>query len=258
MKMNTNSNVYTVVYAAVMVIIVAFLLAFVSSSLKETQDANVENDTKGQILTALNYDKATIDVKATFAEKVKDQLFQNGELVDYDGKFLTAYGTAIKDGQLHVFVGEAADGETAYVIPMVGRGLWGGLWGYVAVRMIDGQAKVIGTYFYHESETAGLGARIGDRDFQEKFMTPEPRAIFNEAGEVALCVVKDGASTNAFEVDGVTGATLTSKGVSAMIQDGLNAYKDFLLSITPAPCAEPACGEIVEEEIEVVEVVEQN
>ena len=50
---NTNSNVYTVVYASVMVIIVAFMLAFVASALKETQDANVANDTKGQILTAL-------------------------------------------------------------------------------------------------------------------------------------------------------------------------------------------------------------
>jgi Na+-transporting NADH:ubiquinone oxidoreductase subunit C len=227
MKLNTNSNVYTIVYAAVMVIIVAFLLAFMSSSLKNIQNANVENDTKGQILTALNYDKSSIDVQKSF-EEVKDMLFKDGELVPYEGNFLTTYGTAIKSGELHVFCGNTADGQPAYVIPMVGRGLWGGLWGYVAVAVKDNAPKVVGTYFYHESETAGLGARIGDRDFQEKFIG---RSIFNEEGNIALCVVKDGAGNQEFDVDGITGATLTSKGVSAMIQDGLAAYKDFLLSI---------------------------
>lgn len=257
MKMNTNSNVYTIVYAAVMVIIVAFLLAFVSSSLKDIQNANVENDTKGQILTALNYDKAAINVQEVFASEVEDNLFQDGELVPYSGAFLTTYGTAIKNSELHVFCANTSEGLEAYVIPMTGRGLWGGLWGYVAVSVVDSKPQVVGTYFYHESETAGLGARIGDRDFQEKFIG---RPIFNEQGEIALAVVKDGAGNEEFDVDGVTGATLTSKGVSAMIQDGLSAYKDFLLSITPAACEEVIDCTCVEEEVaeEVTEEVEQN
>lgn len=261
MKLNTNSNVYTIVYAAVMVIIVAFLLAFVSSSLKDIQNANVENDTKGQILTALNYNKAEINVQEVFASEVEDNLFQDGELVPYSGSFLTTYGSAIKEGQLHVFCANTADGLEAYVIPMTGRGLWGGLWGYVAVSVIDSKPQVVGTYFYHESETAGLGARIGDRDFQEKFIG---RPIFNEEGEIALCVVKDGAGNQEFDVDGVTGATLTSKGVSAMVQDGLAAYKDFLLAITPAACEPIVDCTCTEEDLaeegaeEVAEEVEQN
>ena len=162
---DTNGNVYTFVYASVMVIIVAFLLAFVSSALKPVQDANVENDTKGQILTALGYDKASINVGDVYEENVTDMLYKDGALVKYSGKFNTAYGQLIKDGELHVFVGKTADGKDAYVIPVTGRGLWGGLWGYIAV---DAQKEnVVGTYFYHESETAGLGARIGERDFQE-------------------------------------------------------------------------------------------
>ena len=124
---NTNGNVYTFCYAAVMVIIVAFLLAFVASALKETQDANVANDTKGQILTALGYDKQAIDVAAIYAEKVQDNVFADGELTPYDGKFNTSYGALIKSGELHVFTGETATGEQAYVLPVVGRGLWGGL-----------------------------------------------------------------------------------------------------------------------------------
>ena len=100
MKLNTNGNVYTFCYAAVMVIIVAFLLAFVASALKETQEANVANDTKGQILAALGYDKATVDVATVYAEKVQDNVFGGGELTPYEGKFNTTYGSLIKNGEL--------------------------------------------------------------------------------------------------------------------------------------------------------------
>jgi len=219
---NTNSNVYTVLYASVMVIIVAFLLAFVASALKETQDANVANDTKGQILSALGYDKDAIDVAAVFAEKVQDNLLENRELKPYEGKFNTSYGALIKNGELHVFTSTTADGTPAYVIPVVGRGLWGGLWGYIALSaMVPGE--VLGTYFYHESETAGLGARIGEKWFQDQFIG---KPVFDEDGEIALTVVKAGSAQKETEVDGVTGATLTSNGVAAMIKDGLTIYDD--------------------------------
>lgn len=223
MKLNTNSNVYTICYAAVMVIIVAFLLAFVASALKKTQDANVANDTKGQILTALGYDKAAINVADVYAEKVQDMVFVDGELKPYEGSFNTTYGSLIKNGELHVFTATTAKGEQAYVIPVVGRGLWGGLWGYIAVN--ETKDKVLGTYFYHESETAGLGARISEKWFQDQFIG---KPIFGEGGEVVLTVVKAGAAQAENEVDGVTGATLTSNGVAAMVKDGLTAYKEFL------------------------------
>ena len=223
MKLNTNGNVYTFCYAAVMVIIVAFLLAFVASALKKTQDANVANDTKGQILTALGYDKAAINVADVYAEKVQDNVFAEGDLKAFDGNFNTTYGSLIKNGELHVFTATTANGEQAYVIPVVGRGLWGGLWGYIAVN--ETKDKVLGTYFYHESETAGLGARISEKWFQDQFIG---KPIFGEDGNVALTVVKAGAAQQENEVDGVTGATLTSNGVAAMVKDGLTAYKEFL------------------------------
>ena len=221
---NTNSNVYTVVYATVIVVIVAFLLAYVSSALKPFQDANVENDTKGQILAALQFDRKSIDIEKTYNEKVKDMLWKDGQLVPYEGKFKTVYGQAIKDGELHVFVADTENGKK-YVIPVTGRGLWGGLWGYLALN--EDKQAVYGAYFYHESETAGLGARIGDADFQSQF---RDKQIYDESVEgIALTVVKSGAVKNdKFEVDGVTGATLTSKGVAEMVQTGLKAYQDFL------------------------------
>ena len=223
--LDTGSNVYTIVYASVMVIIVAFLLAFVSSVLKPAQEANVENDTKGQILTSLNIDiKADGFNVAKEFENVQDMLWNGTELVPYEGKFLSAYGSAIKAGELHVFVAEVG-GETKYVLPVTGRGLWGGLWGYIALNA--DKKTVFGTYFYHTSETAGLGARIGERWFQEQF-NGKPIFAGDDTQNIALSVVKAGASKAETEVDGVTGATLTSDGVSAMVKDGLTAYISFI------------------------------
>ena len=222
---DTGSNVYTIVYASVMVIIVAFLLAFVSSVLKPAQEANVENDTKGQILTSLNIDiKADGFNVAKEFENVQDMLWNGTELVPYEGKFLSAYGSAIKAGELHVFVAEVG-GETKYVLPVTGRGLWGGLWGYIALNA--DKKTVFGTYFYHTSETAGLGARIGERWFQEQF-NGKPLFAGDDTQNIALSVVKAGASKAETEVDGVTGATLTSDGVSAMVKDGLTVYISFI------------------------------
>lgn len=223
--LDTSSNTYTIIYASVMVIIVAFLLAFVSSALKPTQDANVENDTKGQILTALNNDIKSpgYNVSEEF-KQVKDMLWADGQLVPYEGNFLSSYGSAIKKGELHVFVADV-NGETKYVLPVTGRGLWGGLWGYIALNA--DKKTVYGTYFYHESETAGLGARIGERWFQEQF-NGKPVFAGDNQSEVALSVVKAGASKSELEINGVTGATLTSNGVSNMVKDGLGAYLDFI------------------------------
>ena len=195
--LDTSSNTYTIVYASVMVIIVAFLLAFISSVLKPTQDANVENDTKGQILTSLNIDiKASGFNVADEFKNVQDMLWNGTELVPYEGKFLSSYGSAIKAGELHVFVAQA-EGETKYVLPVTGRGL------------------------------CGLGARIGERWFQEQF-NGKPVFAGENTEAVALKVVKAGASKAENEIDGVTGATLTSDGVSAMVQDGLSVYLSFI------------------------------
>ena len=221
---DTNSNVYTIVYASVMVIIVAFMLAFVSSSLKPMQDANVENDTKGQILTSLNLDIDGMDVSSVFAEKVQDMIWNGTELVPYDGKFNSTYGSLIKEGELHVFVA-STDAGTKYVIPVTGRGLWGGLWGYVALN--EDKQTIYGTYFYHESETAGLGSRLAERTFQELF-NGKPLFAQGNTSEVALSVVKSGAAKTEYEVNGITGATLTSNGVDAMIKNGLGAYITFI------------------------------
>ena len=117
--MNTNSNSYTIIYASVMVVIVAFLLAFVSSSLKATQDKNVQLDTKKQILAALNV-KNVEDADAEYQKYVKGDMLMNvdGTLAENTDEFATNYEKEAKEHQrLHVFVCDV-DGQTKYVFPV--------------------------------------------------------------------------------------------------------------------------------------------
>lgn len=219
--MNTNSNGYTIGYAAVMVIIVAFLLAFVSSVLKPTQDKNVELDKKKQILAALNQRGLEKDsIEATYTALVKSDLIINedGSVKAEEGGFKAG------NSELVVYVCEV-EGAKKYVFPVWGKGLWGGLWGYIALN--DDFQTVYGVYMSHESETAGLGSVIAEEKFQKKF---DGKSVFAEGDteKVALTVVKAGKVANdAVEVDGITGATLTCNGVAAMVNGGLQQYVNF-------------------------------
>ena len=241
---NTNGNVYTICYAAVMVVLVAFLLAFVSSALKPAQDANVAIDKKKQILASLNVRGiAKSDVEAKF-----DELIQETCVVTPDGQVTEGGAFEVETKEIGekfpVYKAKTAAGDEALVLPLKGRGLWGGLWGYVAVTP-DFQ-KVLGAYFDHESETAGLGALIKEEKFQSQFIG---RPVMGADGKVALTVVKKGASEAETQIDGVTGATLTSKGVGEMVLSGIQQYVDALGAGKPAGscknaqkcCEKPDC-----------------
>lgn len=219
-KLSTNSNTYTLVYASIMVVIVAFLLSFVSSALHAKQDANVKLDTKKQIISSLNI--TNVDADAFFASNVKDMVLEGDSLVAYNGAFATLYETEGKAGRFHVFVCNV-DGKTKYVVPVYGAGLWGAIWGYVALN--DDKNTVYGTYFSHASETPGLGAEIATPAFQKKF---EGKHI-GDSTSVKISVVKNGKVQNAeYEVDGISGGTITSTGVDAMLKACFNNYNNFL------------------------------
>ena len=187
MKLNTNSNAYIIIYSAIMVVI-----------LKPMQDANVALDVKKQILYSLNIrDLDGSAAEAKYSEVVKNETEKDGQKL---------YECQI-------------DGKNIVVASLKGMGLWGGISGYLA---IDPEGKVYGAYFNHEGETAGLGAEIKDSQaWQEKFIGKQ---IWDENGNVVLSVVKK-VENPATQVDCVTGATLTSNGVDAMLKDGLKNVK---------------------------------
>lgn len=206
-KLNTNSNVYIIIYSTVLVIIVAFLLAFVSSSLKDKQEANVALDTKKQILNSLNLrDKSDAEAEELFS-KVVTRIDSIGEG---------------KERKPFIYYCEV-EGQTKYVFPLKGMGLWGGISGFIALDA--DKNTVFGAYFNHESETAGLGAEIkDDQSWQEKFIS---KKVFDADGNIALSVEKN-VEKPEHQVDAVTGATLTSNGVSDMLKKGLSEYVNFL------------------------------
>lgn len=200
--MKTNSNSYTIIYSAILVVIVAFLLAFVSQSLKSRQDANVALDQKKQILYSLNIRGLDGDE----AEAKYKKVVLSEESVDGNTLYICN-----------------VDGKEKYVIPLKGMGLWGGISGFLSIN--EDKATVFGAYFNHESETAGLGAEIkDDQRWQEKFQN---KKLFDADGKIALSVEKKVEQPES-QVDAVTGATLTSNGVSDMLKDGIKKYEAFL------------------------------
>jgi len=227
MKFNTNSNVYTIVYASVMVIIAAFLLAFVASVLKSPQEANIANDKRGQILSSLNIRNVN-DVTDEYNKVILHDLIlnANGQVIKEDGGFeveskdITAKNPA--DKKLPLYVAKV-NNDTIYVVPLYGRGLWGGISGYLALKKdFD---TVFGSYFTHESETAGLGARIVEEEFQEKFIGK--KAFSDSTFQKVALVLSKKIENPEHEVDAITGATLTSNGVSEMFQTSLLPYQKF-------------------------------
>lgn len=222
--MNTNSNSYTIVYASVLVIIVAFLLAFVNSSLSSLQGKNVELDTKKQILSSLDI-KDVKDAETEFSKVVTSDMLvgEDGTTTAYEGDFITAYEKEAKENnRYHIFVCQV-NGETKYVVPVYGAGLWGAIWGYVALN--EDKNTVFGTYFSHASETPGLGAEIATENFQNEF---KGKSVM-EGEAVVLGVEKNGKVTKPeCQVDGISGGTITSKGVDAMLKDCLSHYTRFM------------------------------
>lgn len=231
--MKTNSNSYIIIYSTIIVLIVAFLLAFVFQALKPMQDANVALDKKKQILASLNVrDVEDKDAAAKYADMiVADAIIDaQGNIVVKGEKGGENNGFRLnsadyKAGRLALYICKV-NGETKYVVPVYGMGLWGPIWGYISV---NADKTIYGAYFNHEGETAGLGAEIKDnKAWQEKFIG---KHIFGADDAVVIAVKKTSEIKNKdAEVDAVTGATLTSNGVSNMLKEGMGKYKAFLLN----------------------------
>lgn len=219
--MNTNSNSYTIIYASVMVVIVAFLLAFVSSALKPIQDKNVELDKIKQLLSAINVDTKGQDAQALYNQYIKKDMIldANGRVANETGGFTLGES---KD-QFAVYVAEV-EGQTKYIIPLYGSGLWGAIWGYIALD--QDKSTIYGVYFSHAGETPGLGAEITAAHFQRPFLGKQ---IMKEGKLVSVAVVKPGKSIAGQDyVDGLSGGTITSVAVQDMLKNCLAHYTNFL------------------------------
>ena len=210
MKLNTNSNIYTFVYMTVVVIIVAVLLAVVSQALAPKQQANILLDKQKQILGALKVDYTNADPAEGYYTLVQDTL--------------TCGGASEHSEPVEVYVANL-NGAVKYILPLSGKGLWGGIGGYLALD--EDKNTIYGVNFNHESETPGLGAKIVEPEFRSQF---EGKHIRNAEGAVvSVAVLKAGKHAEGQEqVDAISGATITSSGVSTMLEVNLGEYAEFL------------------------------
>ena len=227
--MNKNSNTYIIIYSTVMVVGAATLLAVASLALKRRQAANILNEKKEAILASLsmadqNYDECiTAYVVNGDGEKVEGQ---------DPLQLLFDLPTAFEQQTLPVF--EAQDGRI--VVPVSGTGLWGPMWGYVALE--QDMNTVSGVVWAHAGEPPGLGAEVATPKHQAMY---KGKTLFEGDEFVSITLRKGGAKDEAHEVDAISGGTKTSDGVTEMLKKSLGAYLPLLESKKASEVASEAC-----------------
>lgn len=248
MAKKTDNNLYTLFFAVVMVLVVGSLLAFLASTLKPRIVENQRFEKQQNILYAMGIHNnegdndvqfiSTDKVGEAFGTYITNQYYiQDGELIQDDEAYLIdlAREEALTRNpdykkRLPIFIGEN-EGKTSYIVPVLGKGLWDAIWGFVA---IDENLVVEGVYFDHKAETPGLGANIKERFFMDKFIGEH---IFDEDGDFAGITVAKGNNDPANvrltdnKVDAIAGSTITGDGVTAMLKTYLRTYLPYIQSL---------------------------
>ena len=227
MAINVNSNGYTFTFATFMVVIVAAVLSFIATSLKPMQDENVEKEKMQNILSSIQIQVERDAASNAYQQYIIEELVVNGgnlvEGVDaFKVDMLKEARISNEERNAPLYVAQK-EGETYYVIPLQGTGLWGPIWGYIALE--KDLSTVYGAVFDHKAETPGLGAEIKTPIFTDQF---PGKKILDKSGNLLGIDVRKGNSTAEYEVDGISGGTITSDGVELMILDCLQAYFPFL------------------------------
>jgi len=241
--MNRDSNSYTFGFAAAMVLVVASVLAFTASSLKDLQSENVRKEKMQNILSTIGIETNREGAEKLFNDYVTEQLaLRNDGTVDEAVDAFSDIKLAIeikKDAESQRFPLYVAsvDEATYYIVPLRGSGLWDAIWGYIALD--EDRNTIKGAVFDHKGETAGLGAEITQQWFMDRFVGEK---IFDTSGDlVGISVSKTNNDPNDtdkddHEVDAISGATITGDGVSDMIIERLQHYLPYLKA-TPADLA---------------------
>ena len=244
MAINKNSNAYIIIYTVVMVVIIGTLLAVLATSLKGKQDANVLNEQKVSIMKAFGEADANFDEVVTMGRLAEGEFAEVTEAQDVAEVFAMLgdrKALAEATDNLPIFKMEK-DAMVKYVLPIVGKGLWGDIWGYVALQQTEDNVVITGIVMDHAGETPGLGAEIATANVQKMF---EGKALYNAEGAFAVRMQKGGAQ-NEHQVDAITGGTKTCDGVNAMLENSISKYESFLRA-TEVAAEECCCGECGEQ-----------
>ena len=240
-----QSNLYILVFSICLTVILGVILSVTAVGLKPIQQVQIELEKRKQILGAVMELKGDEDVLALYKARTKSMVVNvKGEVVENDasGNPLIAENMNIakefkKDPADRLYPVFKLMNETqtdlveAYILPMYGNGLWNNIWAYVALD--TDLNTVMGVSFDHTGETPGLGARITEKSLQNRYVG---KKIFDSSGALVSIVMQKGEKNDPslfddHQVDGMSGATLTAKGVNAMFVDYLGSYQGFISSL---------------------------
>ncbi|MFM8742848.1 MAG: NADH:ubiquinone reductase (Na(+)-transporting) subunit C [Cytophagales bacterium] len=235
-----QSNTYIIVYSAILTVVCAGVLAFASISLKDAQEANIALEQKGNILSTVTQIPNGADVQALYAKRIK------GFVVDHNGNVVpnadpskvvvaAEYKKKPEERVLPVyeFLNDTDPSKVeAVVLPVYGYGLWNNIWGFVALESDFNTVR--GVKFAHAGETPGLGARIETEEIQKRYIG---KKVFDGSSTLVSIMMMKGEGQNYSDdhhkVDGMSGATLTGKGVNNMLSDYFSCYKTYLTKNKP-------------------------
>ena len=234
--MDRDSNAYTFLFSAIMVLIVAATLAATATSLQDIQADNVRKEKMQNILATIGIIVERENAPEVYTKYIINELalVSDGSIDSTVDAFKLKLNMEIKkpveNQRFPLYLAEV-DSSKFYIVPLRGVGLWDAIWGYVA---LEGDKNTIkGAVFDHKAETAGLGAEITQKWFQERFTGEK---VFNSDGElVGINVSKTNNDPNNLdkedhEVDAISGATITGDGVTDMIKERLQNYLSFFNS----------------------------
>ncbi|MBN2746749.1 MAG: NADH:ubiquinone reductase (Na(+)-transporting) subunit C [Bacteroidales bacterium] len=250
--MNKNSNTYIFIYASLMVVIVAVVLTMANLTLKPLQQKNVKNEKMTEILSSIGIEANAENAEQLFNQYIREEIVitASGEVVGVYRDGALAEGTErafdidlkkelnkqIKtgDGHFPMYIADN-NGERLIIIPLLGKGLWAKIWGNIALK--SDLNTIYGANFGHESETPGLGAEIsepkkeGKKVFSDQY---DGKQIFDAEGNFQSIICVKGGVANQSKVapehgvDAISGGTLTSNGVTDMINDCLVNYVEYI------------------------------
>lgn len=231
--MKNFSNTYIYTFSIIMVVVVALLLSLAALQLKPFQDKNIEVEKKQNILSSIRINSTTTDAVDLYAKYISESFVLNNQGQKQDGIDAFTVDMKVETSKpasqrlLPVFVGTLDDQSKAYVMPLRGKGLWGPIWGYISLK--PDMNTIYGTKFDHQGETPGLGAEISTDWFQEPF---KGKTLFKDSNTfVSVKVLKGGAPENdPHAVDAISGGTITSKALEAMIDSCLVQYKPYFIN----------------------------
>ena len=232
MAIDKDSTKFTLTFATVMVVVVGAILALISMGLKPMQKANEADKKKIDILGAIGVEASRADASELYDKYVTSSLVINYMGEEIEGEAFTIdvkkqyrdKNLTIEDKKFPLFIAEK-DGEKLSIVPMVGTGLWGPIWGFMALK--EDNNTVYGATFDHKTETPGLGAEIKQDGFEKQF--PNEKLYSAGGGFESITVKKGGAEKDdPHAVDAITGGTITSDGVNAMIKSTLKIYGTYL------------------------------